>query len=137
MPKIDNLGEGKHHRSTHTVVFDPGEEFLEGLAQVANDEGIEVAGFTAIGGFSETKLGFFNEEKNDFDPIDFSADQVEVLSLMGEITREENGDPHIHGHVVVGLPDGRAFGGHLLKGVVEPIAIVNVFELTHVPKSHH
>ncbi len=137
MPHIDDLGHGKHHRVTHTVVFDPGEEFLEGMAQVVADEGIEVAGFTAIGGFSETKLGFFNEETKDFNPIDFEADQVEVLSLMGEITRDDDGSPHVHGHVVVGLPDGRAFGGHLLKGVVEPIAIVNLFELTHVPRKHH
>lgn len=136
MPKVDKLGEERNRKDTHTVVFDPGEEFLEGMAQVARDHDIEVAGFTAIGGFSETKLGFFNEETKDFDPINFEADQVEVLSLMGEITRE-NGEPHVHGHVVVGLRDGRTFGGHLLKGVVRPIAIVNLFELTHIPKSHH
>ena len=69
--------------------------------------------------------------------VDFEADQVEVLSLSGEITRNEDGSPHVHGHVVVGLRDGRAFGGHLLKGVVKPIAIVNLYELTHVPKPHH
>ena len=106
------------------------------MSQVARDENIDVAGFTAIGGFSETVLGFYNGEKKNFDPIPFEADQVEVLSLMGEITRE-NGEPHVHGHVVVGLRDGRAFGGHLLKGVVEPIAIVNLFELSHVPQDHH
>lgn len=136
MPKVDKLGEERNRKDTHTVVFDTGEEFLEGMAQVARDHNIEVAGFTAIGGFSETKLGFFNEEAQAFDPIEFEADQVEVLSLMGEITRE-HGEPHVHGHVVVALRDGRAFGGHLLKGVVRPIAIVNLFELTHVPKSHH
>lgn len=137
MPHIDSLGTGKEHRTTHTVVFDPGEEFLEGMTEVAEKEGIEVAGFTAIGGFSETKLGFYNEETKDFDPIDFEGGQVEVLSLMGEITRKEDGDPLVHGHVVVATPDGRAFGGHLLKGVVRPIAIVNLYELTHVPKPHH
>jgi predicted DNA-binding protein with PD1-like motif len=134
--KVQNLGNGVQRQDTHVVIFDPGEEFLEGMAQVASDENIEVAGFTAIGGFSETVLGFYNEETKSFDSIPFEADQVEVLSLMGEITRE-NGEPHVHGHVVVGLRDGRAFGGHLLKGVVKPIAIVNLFELAHTPKSHH
>lgn len=134
--KVQNLEDGVNRQDTHVVIFDPGEEFLEGMSQVARDESIDVAGFTAIGGFSETVLGFYNEEKKSFDPIPFEADQVEVLSLMGEITRE-NGEPHVHGHVVVGLRDGRAFGGHLLKGVVEPIAIVNLFELAHVPKAHH
>lgn len=134
--KIQQLGDGEQRNDTHVVIFDPGEEFLEGMAQVARDENIEVAGFTAIGGFSETVLGFYNEETKDFDPIPFEADQVEVLSLMGEITLD-NGEPHVHGHVVVGTRDGRAFGGHLLKGVIKPIAIVNVFELAHTPKSHH
>ena len=135
--KIQALDDHENRKDTHVVIFDPGEEFLEGMAQVARDEKIEVAGFTAIGGFSETKLGFYNEETKDFDPIPFEADQVEVLSLMGEITLYENGEPHVHGHCVVGLRDGKAYGGHLLKGVVKPIAIVNLFELAHTPKSHH
>lgn len=134
---IQTLGTHQQHHDTHVVTFDPGEEFLEGMAQVARDEQIAVAGFTAIGGFSETVLGFYNEETKGFDPIPFEADQVEVLSLMGEITLDGNGDPHVHGHVVVALRDGRAFGGHLLKGVVKPIAIVNLFELAHTPESHH
>jgi uncharacterized protein len=135
--KVLALEAHQQRNDTHVVIFDPGEEFLAGMAQVARDEEIAVAGFTAIGGFSETVLGFYNEETKSFDPVPFEADQVEVLSLMGEITLDDNGDPHVHGHVVVGLRDGRAFGGHLLKGVVKPIAIVNLFELAHTPQSHH
>ena len=135
--KIQPIEAHQQPQDTHVVIFDPGEEFLAGMAQVARDESIETAGFTAIGGFSETVLGFFNEATKGFDPIPFEADQVEVLSLMGEITLDPDGSPHVHGHVVVGCRDGRAVGGHLLKGVVNPIAIVNLFELAHTPRSHH
>jgi uncharacterized protein len=50
---------------------------------------------------------------------------------MGQITRKD-GEPDVHGHVVLGRPDGSTVGGHLLRGVVQPILIANVFELAHV-----
>jgi predicted DNA-binding protein with PD1-like motif len=67
-----------------------------------------------------------------FDEISFNLSQTEVLSLVGEITTE-NGEPLVHGHVVLGRRDGSTLGGHLLRGVVRPILIVTVNEWARSP----
>jgi predicted DNA-binding protein with PD1-like motif len=45
--------------------------------------------------------------------------QVEVLSLLGNITLAD-GQPKVHAHAVVGLPDGSTRGGHVLEAHVWP-----------------
>lgn len=47
-------------------------------------------------------------------------EQVELLSLLGHITRERTGEPNIHAHVVLGEADGTAVGGHLVEAIVRP-----------------
>jgi uncharacterized protein len=110
-----------------TVLFDPGEEAMEGLRAIARQEQIGTASFTAIGGFRDVKLAFYNVETKGFDEIPFEPDRVEVLSLIGEIMKEKDG-PYVHGHVVLGRRDGSTAGGHLLQGVVQPILVVTVTE---------
>jgi uncharacterized protein len=85
------LGEGGGTESTHMVFFDPGEEAIEGLTSFARENDIEVASFTAIGGFESASIGFFNLETRGFDEIPFAERQVEVLSLVGEITTDGDG----------------------------------------------
>ena len=130
------LGEGGGTESTHMVFFDPGEEAIEGLASFARENDIEVASFTAIGGFESASIGFFNLETRGFDEIPFDERQVEVLSLVGEITTDGDG-PLVHGHVVLGRRDGSTLGGHLLRGVVRPILIVTVNEWARELHPHH
>lgn len=55
------------------------------------------------------------------------AEQVEVLSLVGDISLE-NDEPRVHVHAVVGKSDGSAMGGHLLKAHVWPTLEVLVTE---------
>ena len=131
------LGEEVGRHSTHMVFFDPGEEAVEGLGEFARQNDIEVASFTAIGGFETASIGFFNLETKGFDEIPFYEPQVEVLSLVGEITPQENGEPLVHGHVVMGRRDGSTLGGHLLRGVVRPILIVTVSEWARELHPHH
>jgi predicted DNA-binding protein with PD1-like motif len=118
------------------LVFQPGEEAIEGLTAFAREENVEFASFTAIGGFRAPKLGFYNMETKGFDDIPLHEDQVEVLSLMGEITRDGD-NPKVHAHVVVGRRDGSTRGGHLMQAEVRPILIVTLEESSRVPQSHH
>lgn len=124
---------------THLVFFDPGEECIKGLTDYVTDQGIDTASFTAIGGFQRTRLGFFNLQTRGFDEIAFHEEQVEVLSLSGDILTSDAGVPNVHGHVVVGRRDGTTAGGHLLEGAIDPILIVTLVELQshQVPPHHH
>jgi predicted DNA-binding protein with PD1-like motif len=44
---------------------------------------------------------------------------VEVLSLIGDVALEGT-HPKVHAHVVLGLSDSSARGGHLLEAHVRP-----------------
>jgi predicted DNA-binding protein with PD1-like motif len=100
------------------VVCDPGEEIVSTLTRVVDEERIEAASFTAIGGFREAVLGFFELEKGEYKRIPI-REQVEVLSLIGNIAATD-GKLRIHAHAVLGKSDGSACGGHLLEGYVRP-----------------
>jgi hypothetical protein len=103
---------------TYALVFDKGDSVLAELEAFASQHGITAARFTAIGAFSDVKLGYFDRDRKDYLEIPLD-EQVEVLSLLGDIA-EQDGEPKVHGHVVVGLRDGRTRGGHLLEGHVWP-----------------
>jgi predicted DNA-binding protein with PD1-like motif len=111
----------------HVVVLDKGEEVTASLLAFARDAAIRSAHFTAIGAFSEIVLGFFDRERKTYDEIPM-LEQVEVLALTGNFT-EENGQPRLHAHAVVGKRDGSAHGGHLLRAKVFPTLEVVVTEV--------
>jgi uncharacterized protein len=110
-----NESEG---RRTFMLVLATADEAIQCLTSFARDHQSHASHFTAIGGFSSAVVGYFDWKKKDYDPIRMD-EQLEVLSLMGDITLGQGG-PKVHAHVVVGKSDGSAHGGHLLSGVVRP-----------------
>jgi len=111
---------------TFVIVFDTGDEVVAGLLDFAREHR-RAASLTAIGAFERVTLGFFEAERKDYKKI-FIGEQVEVLSLVGNITLEESGEPKVHAHVVVGKSDGTAHGGHLLEAHVRPTLEVILVE---------
>ncbi|HVT29719.1 MAG TPA: PPC domain-containing DNA-binding protein [Lacipirellulaceae bacterium] len=111
---------------TFAVVFDPDDDPVKGLKAFAAEQSLLASSFTAIGAFRNVTLGYFNWETKQYDKIPID-DQVEVLALIGNITRKGN-EPKIHAHVVVGKRDGTAHGGHLLEARVRPTLEVVVRE---------
>ncbi len=118
---INDVGE-----KTYAIVFDKGDEVVEGLLSFAREKKVQASHFTAIGALSDITLGYFNWTKKTFDRVSIQ-EQVEVLSLMGNIVFD-NGDPRLHAHVVIGKSDGTAHGGHLMEWHVRPIPEVILVE---------
>ena len=114
-------------QKTFLLVCDKGEEAVTALTQFARSERLGAAHFTAIGAFSEVTLGYFDRARKDYKRMPLAA-QVEVLSLIGDVALDKTGEPKIHAHVVVGLADGAARGGHLLAGRVWPTLEVVLVE---------
>lgn len=112
------LREDERQR-TFALVFDTGEETVSGLTEFAKERGLDAASFTAIGAFGAATLGYFDMEEKDYRKIPVH-EQVEVLSLVGNIARKEDGEAQVHAHVVLGRSDGATRGGHLLEGRVRP-----------------
>jgi predicted DNA-binding protein with PD1-like motif len=109
---------GESHDKTYAVVFSTGEEAMDGLRTFASERRLTASRFTAIGAFSEVVLGYFDWTTKKYKPIPLN-EQVEVLALVGDIAAEGN-QSKVHAHVVVGMRDGTARGGHLLSGKVRP-----------------
>jgi predicted DNA-binding protein with PD1-like motif len=112
---------------TFALVFDAGEEVVAGLLQFARDHELSGAHLTAIGAFERVTLGFFDMANRDYKKIAIQ-EQVELMSLVGNIAGDDEGNPKLHAHVVVGKSDGSAHGGHLLDAYVRPTLEVVVVE---------
>jgi uncharacterized protein len=109
------------------LVFDKGDEVKEKLLEFAKTNRFTDAQVSAIGAFSEVKLGFFDRQQKTYKPIPIQ-EQVEVLAFTGNIVEKE-GTPMLHAHVVVGKSDGTAHGGHFLGGRVWPTLEMVLTEL--------
>lgn len=112
---------------TFILIIEPDEEAFEAISRFAKTENINAASVTAIGAFATAKLAFFDLSTRDYKEIPVT-EQSEVLSLLGDITLDENDTPNPHLHVVLGFADGSTKGGHFLKGVVRPTLEVVIRE---------
>ncbi len=112
---------------TYALIFDTGDEVRSGLIAFAREKRPGASHFTAIGAFRDVTLGYFDWQKKEYQKIPIT-EQVEVLSLIGDVAWKENGEPEVHAHVVLGKADGSAWGGHLLEAHVRPTLEVILIE---------
>jgi predicted DNA-binding protein with PD1-like motif len=103
---------------TVVLVLQTGDEVMATVSSFAAAHHLAATHFTGIGALSGLKVAYFDWATKAYQhiPID---EQVEVLSLAGDITLDE-GKPKVHAHIVVGKRDGSAHGGHLVEGAVRP-----------------
>lgn len=120
---------------TFVLVFETGDEVTAGLLDFAKQHKLAAAHFTAIGAFQDLTLGYFDWQRKEYEKIPV-REQVEVLSLVGNIVSTEKG-PKLHAHVVVGKRDGSAHGGHLVDAHVRPTLEVMLVESpSHLQRRH-
>jgi predicted DNA-binding protein with PD1-like motif len=104
---------------TWVLVFGTGDDPVAELRQFASQHGLPGAHFTGIGAFRDAVVAFFEWEAKRYRDIPI-REQVEVLSLAGDIAEKSDGTPVVHAHVVLGRSDGSAVGGHLQAAHVLP-----------------
>lgn len=121
------LLDGDDGRATYVLVFDTGDEVNEMLLAFARKHHVSSAHFTGIGALTDVVLGYFDWERKEYKRIPVQ-EQVEVVSLVGNIARAPEGGPALHAHIVVGRSDGMAMGGHLLGAHVRPTLEVALTE---------
>jgi predicted DNA-binding protein with PD1-like motif len=121
--------------TTFIVVFDTGDELAAGLSQFAKDQKLSGASFKAVGALSSVHLAWFNWETKTYEPAVTLDEQVELLSLIGDVALKDD-TPVVHAHAVIGRRDGTAYGGHLLQAHVRPTCEVVLTESpVHLQKS--
>ena len=103
---------------TWALALETGEEAMGGIGGFVRQHRIEAASITAIGAFERAVLGYFDWQTKQYRKIRVDQ-QVEVLSLLGDVAVADNG-PSLHLHAVLGRSDGSVVGGHLLEARVRP-----------------
>jgi predicted DNA-binding protein with PD1-like motif len=78
-------------------------------------------------GYIKVKLGWLNWETKQYEPSVSLDEQVELLSLIGDVALKDD-EPQVHAHAVIGKRDGTAHGGHLLEAHVRPTCEVVLTE---------
>jgi predicted DNA-binding protein with PD1-like motif len=103
----------------------PGEDLFAGLNKIARDHGIERGVIlSAIGSLKD--VVFVNVRPRAAIPVKTEdmvqiddAGPFELLSLEGNFfPSQEDGEPVIHLHAILGTSSGSVSGGHLLKATV-------------------
>ena len=124
-----------HGERTWAVVFETGDEMVEGLRTFAGEQRLSAAQITGIGAFSDVVLKYFSWEKKDYEEIPVH-EQVEVASLLGDVAESDDG-PVIHVHLVIGKRDGSAMAGDVARAHVRPTLEVVVREApAHLRRRH-
>jgi len=120
---LHNFGGQK----TFALVFKSGDEVMSYLKGFAKLHHLAAGHFTAIGACQDVTLGYFDNIQKEYKKI-YVHEQVEVVSLVGDIAENEEGEPRVHAHIVLGKSDGTALGGHLLEAHVRPTLEVMLVE---------
>ena len=91
--KTKLINDGR--QETYVLVLDKGDEAVSSIEGFARENGIAAAQLTGIGACSGAVLGFFDWETKDYRKIPVT-EQVEVVSLLGDIALGADGKPALH-----------------------------------------
>ena len=131
------LVSSDNQRRIWVAVPASGEEARQSILEPARSEDIRAASIVALGAFRRAVVGYFDWEKKSYRPIPIDR-QVEVITLVGDIAENDKGEPDLHAHAVLGLPDGMTRGGHLLEGHVRPTLEITISETpAHLKRRMH
>jgi len=120
--------------ATYALIFADGDEAAAELLRFAKETGVNGASITGVGAASSATVGWFDFAAKAYEPNRVD-EQVEVLSLLGDIASLEDGSPQVHAHVTLAKRGGAAIGGHLMELHVAPTLELIVTESpTHLRK---
>ena len=92
--------------------LDPGEEVVDCLTRLVEQEDIQLGTVSALGAANDVTIGIFDTAEKKYYSKRYQG-QYEISSLVGNVTRQE-GKPYLHLHITIGNPvTGEVHAGHL------------------------
>src|SRR3984893_4235179 len=129
--KVTDLGKSAR---TYRVTMTKGDEIMSGLTEFAEKYHIKNAHFTALGAINKGVFGWTDVERGLGQKKIELNQEAEIVSLMGSISMDNQGQSNVHGHGSVALSDGSVKGGHWLEAHVSVIAEIFVTEDEAAPE---
>ena len=103
----------KQSGNIYMIRIDAGEEIVESLKKVCEDERIRLGRVEAIGATDHAVIGVYDLEKKEYYPEQID-EFMEIASLNGNITAMD-GNPYIHLHATLADQRHVIHGGHVLE----------------------
>ena len=103
----------KRFGNTCMVRIDLGEDIVESLKKLCEDEQIRLGRVEAIGATDHAVIGVYDLAKKEYYPEKIDG-FMEIASLNGSITAMD-GKPYIHLHTVLADQQHVIHGGHVLE----------------------
>lgn len=115
-PKGKDAGfmEYKVFGDTIFMRVDRGEEILECLARLCEEEDVKLGKIAGLGAVDYVEAGYYSVGEKQYHKHVF-AGEAEIVSLTGSATRMD-GKVYLHLHIALSREDGSVVGGHLNKG---------------------
>jgi uncharacterized protein len=70
---------------SYALIFNTGDELAQGLKDFATEQNLSDASFKAIGALASVRLAWFNPETKKYRTSVDLKEQVELLSLIGDV----------------------------------------------------
>ena len=107
---------GSRVKSTFIGQLPYGADLYDGLTRIVRKENIRLGRIQGIGATTHAKVAYYDQNTKVYNPLEFPGG-MEILSLSGNVSIRD-GKPFVHAHLVLGDPQGKVFGGHLLPGTI-------------------
>lgn len=120
--------EYRNFGDAYYIRMDRGDEMVAAILDVCNQEGIESATYSGIGGCESADIAVFNAQRGEFD-IERVEGLLELVSFTGNVIADDEGVLHHHTHALFAyVEDGehRSIGGHLKATVVRYTAEIEL-----------
>ena len=105
--------EYRQFGNTYMIRIDLGEDIVESLKKLCEDEHILLGRVEAIGATDHAVIGVYDPAKKEYYPETVS-EFMEIASLNGSITAMD-GKPYIHLHAALADQRHGIHGGHVLE----------------------
>lgn len=128
--KVTDLGKSAR---TFRVNFVKGDEIMSGMVEFAEKHHIKNGHFTALGAINKAIFGWSDVESGLGQKKIPLNQEAEIVSLMGSISVNNQGQSNVHAHGTVALSDGSVKGGHWWEAHVSIVAEVFVTEEEGAP----
>ena len=130
--RVTDLGKSGH---TYKINLTKGDDIMSALVEFGEKYKIKNGHFVAVGALDKGMFGWTDTERGNGQKKLPLTQEAEIVSLIGSITLNAQGQATVHGHGSVALADGSVVGGHWFEAHVGIIAEIYVTEEEGVPEA--
>ena len=110
------------------VILEDGDKIIASVVTVAARLGIRGASLSGIGMVNDAGIALYDTNARTYVSRDIK-EQLELISIDGNIGLRGDGTPIVHAHVALGRRDLSMIGGHLIEAEVHPSVEIFVQEI--------